>query len=147
MKATDLAAFAVAIGQLDKKERARLAKQWKKAAGDGSEKAKTAFLERLEEQLAASTLGSSGDQSLTGMLYTWKNFQANLGSARLFLRGVLVAYGGNPEDPADDSPGLDGGNITISAGDVSLTYDPTYVRDLVGLTDRVKLRRTLWATY
>lgn len=147
LSSADVSALQAAMSDLNRKQRQRLRKLWDQAAGGRGRDAKAAFVERMRKQLADTTV-SSGDQSLTGMLYTWKDFRADLGTARLFLRGVLIAYGGNPEDEsAAGAPGTEGGTISISAGGVELTYDPTYVRDLVGMEGSLKLRRTLWATY
>lgn len=139
-------AFQTAFSHLSEKEQNKLKGEWTKAV-EGDAKKREAFVARLKVAMLDPTVSGS-DQNLTGVLYTWKDFNANLGNGKLNIRGTLIAYGGDPSSATDDAPGTNGaGRITIDAKAVHLTYDPSYIQDLVGNTDQVKVRRTLWATY
>jgi len=112
------------------------------------------FTSKKEAQLAG-LLAKFGnldyaDQDLTGVIYTWGNFTALLGpNDVLNITGTLIAYGGNPEDPLNPAPGTraDKGRIDLEAGRVGLTYDPSYIRNLLGSLGTVRLKRSLWATW
>ncbi|MEW6277231.1 MAG: hypothetical protein AB1758_01315 [Candidatus Eremiobacterota bacterium] len=68
---------------------------------------------------------------LRGVVYTWGDFVATLGSDALpgtwgsfFLEGTLIAYGGDPAL----APGTNGkGLVDIRAEQVDLTFDPSYL--------------------
>lgn len=110
------------------------------------------YMERKEQQLE-KILAKFGridyaDQSLTGVIYTWKNFNANLGgNGLLHVTGTLVAYGGIPNGTNEATAGSSDGNINITAGGVDLVYDSSYIQDLLNDVGSVKVRRSLWATY
>lgn len=110
------------------------------------------YMERKEQQLE-KILAKFGridyaDQSLTGVIYTWKNFNANLGgNGLLHVTGTLVAYGGIPNGTNEATAGSSDGNINITAGGVDLVYDSSYIQDLLNDVGSVRVRRSLWATY
>jgi hypothetical protein len=90
--------------------------------------------------------------SLKGVVYTWGNFKAILGSnemganqwGTLDLKGALVAYGG---DPSLD-PGLNGnGEVEIKARNANLTLDSSYLINLIKSPDKDKLKfgRLWWS--
>lgn len=146
LSGTTETAFRTAFSHLSQKEQDKLKGEWTKAI-DGGAKKREAFVARLKTAMLDPSVSGS-DQNLTGVLYTWKDFNANLGKGKLNIRGTLIAYGGDPSSATDDAPGTNGaGRITIDARAVHLTYDPSYIQDLVGNTDQVKVRRILWATY
>ncbi|MEW6284068.1 MAG: hypothetical protein AB1758_35975, partial [Candidatus Eremiobacterota bacterium] len=76
------------------------------------------------------------DVRLRGVVYSWGDFTANLGSelladawGRLNIEGALIAYGGNPEDAEPGSNGR--GRVDIRAEAARLTFDPSYLGGLV----------------
>ena len=113
-----------------------------------------AFTERKEAQLQVletkyGTL-DYGDQDLTGVIYTWGNFNARLGSGDVLnMTGTLIAYGGDPSSPVNSAPGTVAGKgrIDVEAGNVGLTYDPNYISDLLAGIDSIRVKRRLWATW
>ncbi len=118
------------------------------------EDAASTFSSKKEAQLAA-LLDRFGDldyadQDLTGVIYTWGDFTALLGPRDVLnITGTLIAYGGNPEDPLNPAPGTapGKGRIDLEAGRVGLTYDPSYVRNLLANLRSVRIKRALWATW
>ncbi|MCA9794530.1 MAG: hypothetical protein KC910_22130 [Candidatus Eremiobacteraeota bacterium] len=106
------------------------------------------------------TRGAYGHMTLRGVLYAWGDFRATLAPdpsvadltpyqdlGRLKIQGALVAYGGDPADPADNSPGNGSsvgpgrGNISIRAKSARLRYDPAYLGSLDdgALPDRLEM--------
>jgi len=93
------------------------------------------------------------DIKLKGLVYTWGDFQAKLGSddpnakwGKMRLEGTLVAFGG---DPAQGIPGnSDKGKIQITAKDVKLDFDPAYLLGVrKTLPDNIQFDRTTWTAY
>ena len=98
-----------------------------------------------KEDIVISTLKPDGagdyyysGMDLRGLLYSWKDIQLKTGHAnettsnpqRVYLRGAMVAYGG---DPAVGGPGEGaGGDITIRGDHVQLVFDPAYLLGLGG---------------
>lgn len=125
-----------------------------RARGLVPEDGASTFTGKKQEQLAR-LLAKYGDldyadQDLTGVIYTWGNFNALLGPRDVLnITGTLIAYGGSPEDPLNPAPGTEPGKgrIDLEAGRVGLTYDPSYIRDLMGNLGTVQLKRSLWATW
>ena len=97
------------------------------------------------------TGGRYADMSLRGVVYAWGDVNFKLApppgdpvdpafynlNGYLRFRGSVVAYGGDPGDPVDNSPGSGtggiGGNkghIKISAHYAELRYDPKYLMSL-----------------
>ncbi len=114
----------------------------------------TAFTERKEAQLEVleKRYGDLdyGDQDLTGVIYTWGNFNARLGTGDVLnMTGTLIAYGGDPSSPVNSAPGtaVGKGRIDLSAGNVGLTYDPNYISDLLANINSIRVKRKLWATW
>ena len=68
-----------------------------------------------------------GDVSFAGAVFAMGNFTTNIDNGNLYIRGVLSAYGGDPESQA---PGSVAGSGTIditSPGSVEFMYDPSYL--------------------
>lgn len=86
----------------------------------------------------------STDSVIKGVIYTWKNLNANISSGSLTIRGALVAYGG---DPSSQPPGADssGGKVSVADGRfVNVIYDPDYL-GLLGIDGlNIKLRRVMF---
>lgn len=76
------------------------------------------------------------DMAFAGVVYAQGNFTANLRSTErdsdLYIQGVLVAYGGDPEtdDPGGPTPSINNGQVFIDADNVQLIYDSSYVANL-----------------
>ncbi|MDQ7826274.1 MAG: hypothetical protein RDV48_25960 [Candidatus Eremiobacteraeota bacterium] len=83
------------------------------------------------------------DSIIKGVIYTWKDFNADMVGGSLTIQGALVAYGGNPltQEPGEDS-GY--GKVTIRGGDcINIIYDPNYVGLLTDRSYMVKIKRTM----
>ncbi|GEM_PF-1085053 len=83
------------------------------------------------------------DSIITGAIYTWKNFHADLAGESLLLQGALVAYGG---DPQNHHPGEEAGSgqISIQNGkDITVMYDPNYIGFLAQKSSDFKLKRVM----
>jgi hypothetical protein len=88
--------------------------------------------------------------SLSGIVYTWGNFKAILGSQTLTnkddwgsfdLKGTLVAYGGDPAS----APGSNGkGRVDIVADGADLKFDASYLVNLIE-TPNMKFKRAWWS--
>ncbi len=90
--------------------------------------------------------------SLTGVVYTWGDFKAILGSQTLTdpkywgsfdLKGTLVAYGGDPTA----GPGVDGkgkGKVEIVANGADMVFDSSYLLDIID-NPNLKLTRSWWS--
>lgn len=93
------------------------------------------------------------DIKLKGLVYTWGDFEAKLGSddqatswGKLEIEGTLVAYGG---DPANGKPTTTAkGSVSVTAEDVTLKFDPAYLLGVMKtLPSNVQFKRTVWTTY
>lgn len=84
------------------------------------------------------------DSVLKGVIYSWKNLNADLDGGTLTLRSSVVAYGGNPES---DAPGFDNksGIINIENGSyVNIIHDSTYI-GLLPISNRLaNLKRLMF---
>ena len=83
------------------------------------------------------------DISFSGLFYTQGNIKADFpsGNADLYFRGMVVAFGADPETGAN--PGSAGsGNIDFNGGNVYLEYDSRYVVGPLNLTGPAKLELT-----
>jgi hypothetical protein len=81
------------------------------------------------------------DSTIQGIIYTWRNFNADCDGGSLTIRGALVAYGG---DPFTQRPGEDhnGGSIAITNGDIiDIIYDPNYLSILGGENTKVRIKK------
>lgn len=67
-----------------------------------------------------------GDVSFAGAVFAMGNFKTNITNGGLYIRGVLSAYGG---DPDTQNPGdvAGSGLIDISGNRVEFMYDPSYL--------------------
>lgn len=88
----------------------------------------------------------ASDVSFTGLVYTLKDFIVNVPNGNFYVRGILTAYGGDPE--ANEAPGDGtGGNINITANNVEFLYDPSYLGQLRNAGDAMMLDRVSWNTF
>ncbi len=104
-------------------------------------------LEKLERKFGELDYA---DQDLTGVIYTWGDFNARLRSSdTLNMTGTLIAFGGDPSSPVNSAPGTVAGKgrIDLEAGNVGLTYDPSYITDLMANINSIRVKRRLWATW
>lgn len=97
------------------------------------------------------TNGSTGDHynsiDLTGVIYTWGNFRAILGSnavpvsdwGKLALTGSLVAYGGNPSGDPGSEPSK--GLIEVRTSEAKLNFSSKYLFNLQPPTGNAKFSR------
>ena len=82
--------------------------------------------------LDSTGAGTFHSVKLQGVVYAWKDITvlAADGSGTsvgpFSLKGSLVAYGGDPAGASTAGTG----NVTVSAGSVDITYDPSYVAGL-----------------
>ena len=93
------------------------------------------------------------DIKLKGLVYTWGDFKAKLGSqdpdvkwGKMALEGTLVAYGGDPANgkPTNTSKGL----VNITAEQIKLKFDPAYLLGVMkSLPDNVQFERASWTAY
>ena len=76
------------------------------------------------------------DIAFSGLFYTQGNIKADFpgpSAADLYFRGMVVAYGGDPD--AGQAPGMSGrGAIDFKGGNVYLEYDSRYVVGALNLT-------------
>jgi hypothetical protein len=85
------------------------------------------------------------DQEFQGIIFTMGDFVADLKGptyqGNLALRGVLAAYGGDPE--AGEAPGASGkGYISITAENAAFVYDPAYIERILDLSSPTPLVTT-----
>lgn len=90
------------------------------------------------------------DQRLSGVVYTQRNFKVDLSGVtyqgNLYLRGVLAAYGGDPD--AGEAPAANGqGRVDLKADKVELLYDPGYLDGLLDLSGPTPLERSYSTGY
>lgn len=87
------------------------------------------------------------DQVIAGIVYTQGNFTADLKGptyqGSLFIRGILAAYGGDPE--AGDAPGANTrGAVRIDAENAQLKFDSAYIDSLIDIYAPATLVQTLY---
>lgn len=99
------------------------------------------------------------DIGFAGLFYAMGNVTTKLGeraatdpggaasAADLYFRGVVVAYGGNPE--MNHSPGATAGKgaINMQGGNVHMVYDSSYVVHTINFLVPAKLDLTSYQTY
>ena len=86
-----------------------------------------------------------GDVAFSGVIYAQGSFTADVGSDKNFhLRGVLVAYGGDPE--AGESPGTRPGSgaVAVNAENTHLIYDSSYVSNIIEQGGATTLATISW---
>jgi hypothetical protein len=82
--------------------------------------------------LDATSGGTFHSVKLQGVVYAWKDVtvlaanSSGTSTGPFTLKGSLVAYGGDPAGTS--TAGV--GNVTIQAGSMDVTYDPSYVAGL-----------------
>lgn len=93
------------------------------------------------------------DIKLKGLVYTWGDFNAKMGSddtsvkrGKLSIEGTLVAFGG---DPANGIPSTTNkGTVRVKAKEVKLKFDPAYLIGLMQtLPDGIQFERASWTSY
>lgn len=88
--------------------------------------------------------GDYGDMSANGIIYTWSNFNADLGGDGVFyLSGAMEALGGTP---GAGNGGTAGGNIDINASEVYLGYDSAYLDALLKVREN-NLQMTMYKRF
>lgn len=65
------------------------------------------------------------DVMVAGLIYAGGNFTTNLGSGTMYLRGALVAYGGDAD--LDQPPGTLGGQVNLISKGAQVNFDPNYI--------------------
>ncbi|MBS2039232.1 hypothetical protein JST97_29885 [bacterium] len=87
------------------------------------------------------------DVMIAGLVYAGGNFTTNLGSGTMYVRGAVVAYGGNAD--AGDLPGTPGkgGEVVVNSKGAQFTFDPTYVVSSMSLNSATRLSLTLQNRY
>lgn len=94
------------------------------------------------------------DVVFRGVTYTWGDFIAkladtpnpNIKRGTFSVEGLLVAYGDDPS--TDTGEDLTRGRITISAGAITLTFNPGYLLNFFSeLPADVRFQRSLWAVH
>lgn len=107
----------------------------------GSTKSKNS---KGKPEVKSGAAGKFFDMKLTGVIYTWGDFTADLGGkAKLEMKGALVAYG---SDPSVGPPVPGQGFVTMDAEDINLVYDSRYLAAMLQNTSG-PLKRTLWVIY
>ena len=90
------------------------------------------------------------DIAFAGLFYSQKGIKADFSGGTgaavpdLYFRGMVVAYGGNPD--AGQDPRTSAGPIDFRAGDVYLEYDSRYLMPSSTLTTPSKLELTSYNT-
>lgn len=90
------------------------------------------------------------DQVIAGVVYAQGDFIADLRGptyrGNLFIRGILAAYGGDPE--AGEAPGTVPGKgvVRIIAENAQLKFDSSYIDSLIDLYAPADLVQTLYGT-
>jgi hypothetical protein len=88
--------------------------------------------------------------ALKGVVYCWGDFQASLGHGSVIeskwgkfdLTGAMTAYG---KDPADLVSVPTQGKLDITAKEINLKFDPTYISGILsGLPADFSLQRVRW---
>jgi hypothetical protein len=85
------------------------------------------------------------DVLLAGLVYAGGNFTTNLGPGTMYLRGALVAYGGNAD--LDETPGTLGGIINLTSKGASVTFDPNYIANSMQLSGPSRLVLAMQNSY
>ena len=85
------------------------------------------------------------DVLVAGLVYAGGNFTTNLGSGTMYLRGALVAYGGDAD--LDEAPGTNGGQVILNSKGAQVNFDPNYIANSMGLTSPGPLTLALQNSY
>jgi len=93
------------------------------------------------------------DIKLKGLVYTWGDFIAKLGSddpdvswGKMELEGTLVAFGGDPENGTPTT--TDSGKVDLTAKEVKLKFDPAYLLGVMQtLPENIQFTRASWTSY
>jgi hypothetical protein len=90
---------------------------------------------------------NGNDVMIAGLVYAGGNFTTNLGPGSMYVRGAVVAYGGNAD--AGDVAGTPGkgGEVIVNSKGAQFTFDPTYVVSSMSLTTPTRLSLTLQNRY
>lgn len=88
---------------------------------------------------------SGNDVSVTGLIYAGGNFTTNLNAGTIYLRGALVAFGGDAD--AGELAGTRGGDITLNSKGAQFVFDPTYVVSSMSLSQPTRLVLSLQNRY
>lgn len=84
------------------------------------------------------------DMIFAGVLYTMGNFKVNAPDTDFYLRGVLTAFGGDPEGNAGPGSVPGSGNIGLQAKSAVIVYDPSYLQGVLDASKAVRLDRISW---
>jgi len=121
----------------------KIASSLSSSSSAGSSPYKSSFTKGVNPFLDTE---SAGDVMFSGVVYAQGSFSANIGASNNFhLRGVLVAYGGDPE--AGETPGERGsgsGAVSIQSRNTQLIYDSSFVSTLINQSGAVTLNNLSW---
>lgn len=97
------------------------------------------------------------DQDITGIIYTWGNFNCNIGNKNtLSVTGTIIAFGADPDktsaaagtrNDTDDEGNTRNGNINITAKRVDLTFDSAAYNGIMGVTGGYTVKRKMWTSW
>lgn len=88
-----------------------------------------AFSPVFFRDIEPTTLLTPKDIALQGVLYAQGGIQAKMPSGgSLFVRGVVIAYGGDPET---QDPASSGGLVELEANSATVLYDPSYYQAML----------------
>jgi len=85
------------------------------------------------------------DVMIAGLVYAGGNFTTALGTGTMYLRGALVAYGGNVE--TGEPAGTSGGDVNVDSKGAQFVFDPNYVVSSMSLSAPSRLVRSLQNLY
>lgn len=102
-----------------------------------------ASITAITNRLGANLDGN--DVMIAGLVYAGGNFTTNLGQGTMYLRGALVAYGGNAD--AGEEAGTNGGQVSLDSKGAQFVFDPNYVVSSMSLSAPSRLVRTLQNRY
>ncbi len=106
------------------------------------------------------------DQDITGIIYTWGNFNCDIGNkALLSITGSIIAFGADPDNKStkagttyeldengnfildEEGNRVPRGNINIKARRVNLTFDSTAYNGIMGSTGGYTVKRKMWTAW
>ncbi|MFN8611274.1 MAG: hypothetical protein U0931_27265 [Vulcanimicrobiota bacterium] len=103
----------------------------------------------LASNMVTNRLGNldGNDVMIAGLVYAGGNFTTDLGNGTMYVRGAVVAYGGNAD--AGDVAGTPGkgGEVSVKSKGAQFTFDPTYVVSSMSLNAPTRLALTLQNRY
>lgn len=103
----------------------------------------------LSASMIANRLSAldGNDVMIAGLVYAGGNFTTNLGNGTMYVRGAVVAYGGNADlGEVPGTPGK-GGEVVLNSKGAQFTFDPTYVVSSMSLSTPSRLALTLQNRY